>query len=222
MREKALMAWSSGKDSALALHEVLAAGEPQIVGLLTTVTEGYERVSMHGVRLAMVEEQSRSIGIPLVKVMIPQQCSEESYETIMRGVLTRQFDAGVRAVVFGDLFLQWIREYREKQMRKVSMTPVFPLWERDTRETARRIIGLGFHAIVTCVDTQLLDGKFAGRAFDAQFLTDLPEGVDPCGENGEFHTFVHDGPIFRKPVSCVTGETVLRDGRFNFCDVLSA
>jgi uncharacterized protein (TIGR00290 family) len=220
--ERVLMAWSGGKDSALALHEVLSGGECEIAALFTTVTEDYDRISMHGVRTGLLEAQSESIGLPLDVVLIPSACTNEIYAERMRAALERQIKAGVRAVAFGDVFLADVRRYREENLAKVNMTARFPLWGRESAELAHRFIDLGFRAILTCVDTQMLDGAFAGRDYDEQFLADLPEGVDPLGENGEFHSFVHAGPIFREPVACRRGEIVLRDERFNYCDVLPA
>jgi len=217
---KLLMAWSGGKDSALALHEVLAARTHEVTALLTTITKDYDRISMHGVRTCLLEAQSQSIGIPLEEVFIPRQCTNEQYQAAMRAVMERQFAAGIRTVAFGDVFLADVRRYREENLQKVSMSALFPLWGRDSRELAHRFIELGFRAILTCVDTKMLDGAFAGREFDEKFLADLPAGVDPCGENGEFHTFVYAGPIFREPVRCQRGEIVLRDERFNYCDLL--
>jgi uncharacterized protein (TIGR00290 family) len=222
MAEKVLMAWSGGKDSALALHEVLRAGSLNVTALLTTITAGYDRISMHGVRVALLDAQAQRIGLPVEKVVIPQQCTGEQYDELMRTTLARLKASGIAGVVFGDLFLADIRRYREEKMAQVDMTAYFPLWGRKTADLARAFISLGFRAIITCVDTRALDGRFAGRDFDEQFLKELPQGIDPCGENGEFHTFVWDGPIFRRPIECTRGEIVLRDERFNFCDLLHA
>jgi len=220
--ERVLMAWSGGKDSALALHEVLGGGEYEVAALFTTVTEDYDRISMHGVRTSLLEAQAESIGVALDKVLIPAPCTNEIYAERMQAAFERQIEAGVGGVIFGDVFLEDVRRYREENLAKVNMSAHFPLWGGKSAELARRFIDLGFRAIITCVDTEKLDGAFAGRDYDEQLLADLPEGVDPLGENGEFHTLVHAGPIFREPIACRRGEIVLRDERFNYCDVLPA
>lgn len=220
VKEKMLFAWSSGKDSARALHEIRQAGRYDVVSLLTTVTEGYERISMHGVRISLVEQQSEAIGLPLKKVYIPIESSNENYETAMRDALVRYKAQGVTGVAFGDLFLEDLKAYREKKLAEVGMTAVFPLWKRDTGELARSFMAQGFRAVITCVDSQVLGGEFSGRLYDEQFLSDLPPHVDPCGENGEFHSFVFDGPLFRKPVRFQKGEIVVRENRFYFCELL--
>ena len=217
---KAVVAWSSGKDSALALREAQRCGQYEIVSLLTTLTADYDRVSMHGVRRELLRRQAGSLGYPLEEVDLPRDATGEQYESAMRRVMEAFADRGVSCVIFGDVFLESVRAYREENLAKVAMEAVFPLWGRDTDVLARRIIGMGFRAIVTCVDGEALDGRFAGRAFDEALLAELPDGVDPCGENGEFHTFVHDGCVFREPIPCHAGRVVLRDARFSFCDVL--
>ena len=218
-RPRFLLAWSSGKDSALTLHELQQSDTCEIPALLTTLTEGYDRVSMHGVREVLLERQAESIGLPLVKVRIPQDSSLEEYERRMGAVLERYAAGGVSAVAFGDIFLEDLRKDREEKLARVGLRGEFPLWHRDTGELARRFVDLGFKAVITCVDTELLDGSFTGRTFDEALLADLPEGVDPCGENGEFHSFVTDGPVFARPVAHEIGPTVLRDNRFCFCDL---
>ena len=219
MKEKVLFAWSSGKDSARAFFELKQDTRYEIAGLMTTVTEGYERVSMHGVRLALLEQQAEAMGMPLEKVYIPRESSNESYETAMRNCLFSHKAHGVSAVAFGDLFLEDLKTYREKKLSEVGMKAVFPLWKRDTKELARSFVRLGFKAVVTCVDSQALDGGFAGRLYDERFLEDLPASADPCGENGEFHTFVYEGPIFNRPVSFERGGIVVRENRFYFCEI---
>jgi uncharacterized protein (TIGR00290 family) len=214
------MAWSGGKDSALALHEVQVAGEYEVAALLSTVTEEYDRVSMHGVRRELLEAQAESVGLPLTIVYIPRECSDEEYAARMRRMLEAQAAAGVPAVVFGDVFLEDVRRYREENLAQVEMCAVFPLWGRDSEELARQFIEEGFRAITTCVDSEHLGRRFVGCEYDAAFIGALPEGVDPCGENGEFHSFVYDGPIFRKPIAFTTGEVVLREERFWYCDLL--
>jgi uncharacterized protein (TIGR00290 family) len=218
MRQKAIVSWSGGKDSMLALHE--ARGDHEIVGLLTTVTEEYDRISMHGVRSRLLELQAEALGLPLEKVLIPPTCVNADYETRMGTALARYRADGVTAVVCGDLFLEDIRRYREERLFAGGLTGVFPLWGRDTSELAHEFLALGFRAVLCCVDTRGLPADFAGRLFDEALLADLPPGVDPCGENGEFHTFVFGGPAFRHPVRYTLGERTLRDQRFAFRDLL--
>ncbi len=216
----AILSWSGGKDSALALHAVRQAGEYHIAAMITTVTEPYDRSSMHGIRGTLIEEQAASLGIPLEKVMLSPVSSNEEYDSRMQELLERHKAEGVSAVVFGDIHLEDVRQYREKRLASIGMQGLFPLWGRDTFRLARGFLDRGFKAVVTCVDTGQLDKGFAGRPYDEDFLASLPEGVDPCGENGEFHSFVYDGPIFAGPIAHATGEIVLRDGRFCFCDIL--
>ena len=220
MREKVLFAWSSGKDSARSFFELKRDANYEITGLMTTVTEGYERISMHGVRVALLEQQAEVMGMPLEKVYIPKESSNESYETAMKHCLYTHKAHGVSAVAFGDLFLEDLKNYREKRLSEAGMKAIFPLWKRDTKELAYSFIRLGFKAIVTCVDSQALDGSFAGRFYDEQFLADIPSSVDACGENGEFHTFVYEGPIFKRPVLFERGGVVVRENRFYFCEIV--
>ena len=215
-----LLAWSGGKDSSLALHELQRTGAYRVAALLTTVTEGYDRISMHGVRRQLLEKQAKSLGYPLGIVLIPRTCTDEVYGARMKQVLERWLRRGATGVVFGDLFLEDVRAYRERNLGRVGMKGLFPLWKSDTRELARRFIDLGFKGIVTCVDSKALSGEFVGRDYDEQFLEELPAAIDPCGENGEFHTFVYDGPIFRERVDVIRGEIVLRDNRFYYCDLV--
>jgi len=216
---KAWLAWSSGKDSAWALHEVRQQGEFDVVALLTTINRTYQRVAMHAVREALVEMQAAAAGLPLIKVEIPSPCSNEIYERAMGEAMERARSEGVWHVVFGDLFLEEIRAYREKHLAACGMTPVFPLWRKDTRQLAEEMLGGGLSAYLTCVDPRKLDGSFAGRRFDMELLGDLPASVDPCGENGEFHSFTNAGPMFARPIPVVLGEIVERDG-FVFADLL--
>ena len=216
MREKVMLSWSGGKDSALALYAISQNQRYEIVGLLTTVTEDYHRISMHGVRESLLEQQARSIGLPISKVLISKNGSNEEYESQMKEVLLKFQQSGVNAVVFGDIFLEDIRKYREGNLARVGMKGVFPLWGKDNLPQA--FIDSGFKAIVTCVDAKALDKKFVGRLFDREFLAELPASVDPNGENGEFHSFVYEGPIFRKKISYRIGEVVKRDS-FYFCDL---
>ncbi|HEX4128415.1 MAG TPA: hypothetical protein VHZ24_00120 [Pirellulales bacterium] len=218
MREKAIVSWSGGKDCALALHE--ARHEFEIVALVTTVTAGYDRISMHGVRVSLLDKQAAALGYPLDKVVVSQACSNDEYEQQMRAALNRHRRTGVTAVICGDLFLEDVRRYREERLFGDGVRGVFPLWKQPTDALARRFIGLGFRAILCCTDTTVLSHVFAGRSFDSALLAELPPGVDPCGENGEFHTFVFDGPGFATPVACRAGERVLRENRFGYCDLL--
>jgi uncharacterized protein (TIGR00290 family) len=218
-RPKAWLAWSSGKDSAWALHVVRQRREFDVVALLTTVNQTYSRVAMHAVRESLVEMQAAAVGLPLIKVPIPSPCTNEIYERAMGEAMARARAEGVWHVVFGDLFLEDIRAYREKQLGGCGMTPVFPLWERNTRELADEMIVHGMSAHLTCVDPRKLDRSFAGRKFDAELLNALPPGVDPCGENGEFHTFANNGPMFKRAIPVTAGEIVERDG-FVFADFL--
>ena len=219
MIENVLFCWSGGKDSAMALVALHAGGERRAVALLTTITDEYDRISMHGVRRVLLERQAESLGLPLHPVLIPPQCVNAIYEERMREALAEHFARGVRRVAFGDIFLEDLRLYRENNLARIGMEAVFPIWKRDTRELARDFVQQGFRAVAVCVDPRVLDPSFAGRELDASFFADLPPGVDPCGENGEFHTFVSDGPIFKQPVAFRTGEKVMRDG-FCFCDLL--
>jgi uncharacterized protein (TIGR00290 family) len=213
------LAWSGGKDSALALHALRAAGrDPRV--LLTTVTEGVERISVHGVRRELLHAQAAALGVELVEVRIPLPCPNAVYEAAMERALREPPLDAVTEVAFGDLFLADIRAYREERLAPSGRTAAFPLWGRDTRELAQEFVR-SFRAVVATVDPRVLDASFAGRAYDAELLKDLPPGVDPCGENGEFHTFVHAGPIFDAPIAVRTGEVVHRDG-FVYCDILPA
>lgn len=221
VRPKAWLAWSSGKDSAWALHTVRQLGKFDIVALLTTVNRDFQRVAMHAVRESLLEIQAAATGIPLVKVMIPSSCRNEIYENAMGEAMMRARAEGVMHIVFGDLFLEDIRAYREKQLAACGLTPVFPLWRRDTRCLAEEMLAGGLSAYLTCIDPRKLDRSFAGRRFDAELLAALPSGVDPCGENGEFHTFASAGPMFRNAIPVSAGEIVERDG-FVFADLLPA
>lgn len=217
-----VVAWSGGKDCALALTEAQRDPALRVVGLLTTVTEEYDRISMHGVRLPLLRAQAAAIGLPLAEVPIPPDCPNELYEQRMAEALHAQRrERAVAGVVFGDLFLADVREYRERQLEPLGLRPIFPLWGRDTRQLARRFIDDGFRAILCVVDPGQLDPSFVGRDYDDGLLADLPEGVDPCGENGEFHTFVHDGPLLDTPVPVERGQVVERNG-FWFCDLRSS
>jgi uncharacterized protein (TIGR00290 family) len=211
MSQPILFCWSGGKDSAMALHALQQRTDVRVVALLTTVTETYDRISMHGVRRELLVQQAQSIGLPLHEVRIPPQCVNPIYEARMEEALRIHYDAGVRAVAFGDIFLEDLRAYREKNLARIGMTAVFPIWKRDTRELIGSFHAAKFRAITACVDPKVLDRSFAGRELDDSFFRDLPAGVDACGENGEFHTFVFDGPIFRNPIPVAVGEVVERD-----------
>jgi len=217
--EKVLLSWSGGKDSAMALYEIQRAQKYEILGLLTTVTEDYDRISMHGVRSTLLQQQTQSLGLPLEKILIPRNASIEEYESKMEMTLTKFQQDGVSSVVFGDIFLEGIRKYREEKLSQIGMRGLFPLWKRESAELAQAFIGLGFKAIVTCVDPKVLDKAFIGRLIEERFLAELPADVDPGGENGEFHSFVFEGPIFKERILYTVGEVVLR-GSFYFCDLL--
>jgi uncharacterized protein (TIGR00290 family) len=220
MAEKVLFTWSGGKDSAMALYELQKANGYKVVALLTTLTEGYDRISMHGVRSILLEQQANSLGLPIEKIYISKDSSNEEYEAKMRVVLQKYLTAGVSSVVFGNIFLEDLRKYRENNLSKIGMKAIFPIWKRDTAELARGFIDLGFKAITTCVDSKVIDKRFVGRLYDQQFLFELPPTVDPCGENGEFHSFVYNGPIFEKTISYTKREIVLRDNRYWYCDLI--
>ena len=216
---KALLAWSSGKDSAWALHELRREGALDVVGLLTTVTSTYGRVSMHAVREELLDRQAAAVGLPCTKVRIPWPCPNERYEAEMAAALAAARAEGVTRVAFGDLFLEDVRAYREQKLAGTGIEPVFPLWGRDTRTLAREMVEGGLRATLTCVDPRALDRRFAGRTFDAALLAELPASVDPCGERGEFHSFAWAGPMFAAPIAVTPGEVVEREG-FVFADLL--
>jgi uncharacterized protein (TIGR00290 family) len=216
---KALVAWSSGKDSAWALHE--ARGEYDVVGALTTVTDAFARVSMHGVREELLRAQLAAAGLAAIIVRIPYPCPNEVYEREMGKAMNEARARGVTHVIFGDLFLQDIRDYRERQLAGTGITPVFPLWQRPTADLARAMIATGVEAHLSVVDLKKLPADFAGRRFDGDLLADLPAGADPCGENGEFHSFVSAGPMLSRKIPVSVGATVERDG-FAFADLLPA
>jgi len=219
-KEKIVLSWSGGKDSTLALYELLRSDRYEIVSLLTTVSAQYERISHHGVRTELLDQQAEALGIRLHKVYLPSLIStNEEYETVMDKVMGEYVGAGVLTVAFGDIFLQDLREYRERNLAKVGMKVIFPIWHRDTLELVQTFINLGFKAYLSCVASEKLGERFVGRAIDTELIRDLPDGVDPCGENGEFHSYVYDGPIFNWPVGITVGEIVLRDVRY-FADLL--
>ena len=221
MKRKLLLSWSSGKDSAWALHCLQQRGEYQVAGLLTTLNAAFDRVAMHSTRRALLEAQAKAADLPLYSVPLPWPCSNQHYETAMRSACEAAVAEGIEAMAFGDLFLEDVRRYREEKLQGTGLQPIFPVWGLDTRQLAQEMIASGLRARIVCVDPKKLPTEFAGRDFDADFLRDLPEGVDPCGENGEFHSVVYAGPMFREPIPIESGEVVERDG-FVFADVLLA
>jgi uncharacterized protein (TIGR00290 family) len=214
-----VFSWSAGKDSAFGLWTLLQDPAYEVQALLTTVTEEYDRVSMSGVREELLDRQAEVVGLPLIKVRIPPACVNDVYEQRMASTLAAEAFAGIDHVAFSDLFLEDVRAYREERLEWAGKHGVFPLWGRNTAELARDMVKEGFRATVVCIDPRALDPSFAGRPFDLQFLSDLPEQVDPCGENGEFHTFVWNAPMYSEPIPCRNGQVVTRDG-FVYCDVL--
>lgn len=221
MKENVLFCWSGGKDSALALYRLLHDPRYEVVALLTTFNEQYQRVSMHGVSVALSQQQADSIGLPLDKVFVGERSSNEEYTLKMAERMLAYKERGVTTVAFGDIFLEDLRRWREGNLAEIGMRAIFPLWKNDTRELVREFVGLGFASRICCVSEDHLDENALGRDVDLAFLESLPAGVDPCGENGEFHSFAYAGPIFSKPIAIATGERIYRDG-FWFCDLLSA
>jgi len=223
MKERVVMSWSGGKDSAMALHELLRDDEREVVALLTSVSDEFRRISHHGVRESLLDEQAKAIGLPLRKVYLPSGenggCTNDVYEAIMAKEMAACRDDGIFTIGFGDLFLQDLRAWREANLARSGMKGIFPIWKRDTAKLARDVIALEFKACLSSVQERI-GADFAGRQYDAKLLRDLPADVDPCGENGEFHSFVFDGPIFRAPVSVKVGETVLRSGMY-YADLTS-
>lgn len=218
--KKVILSWSGGKDCAMSLAK-LQKDNYQITALLTTLTGDYDRISMHGVRRKLLEQQAESIGLPLEKMFISKNTTEEEYEAKMKNLLEKYIATGTTIAAFGDIFLEDLRERRERNIAKVKMQSLFPIWKRDTGELANSFIEQGFKAVITCVDSHSLDEKFVGREFDKEFLSQLPASVDACGENGEFHSFVYDGPIFENKINYETGQIVLREERFWFCDLIA-
>ena len=218
---RTLLSWSTGKDSAWSLHVLRQRPDVTVVGLVTTINAAFDRVAMHGVRRALLEAQAEAAGLPLHVLEIPYPCPNADYERIMGAFVAEQAAEGIEAMAFGDLFLEDIRRYRETKLAGTGIAPLFPLWGSATGRLARDMIAGGLEAYVTCVDPRKMPASFAGRRFDLDLLADLPAGVDPCAENGEFHTFACAGPMFRRPIAVKTGEIVTRDG-FVFCDVMPA
>lgn len=222
--QRVALAWSGGKDSSLALAALQADPTVEVVALVTTITRDFDRISMHGVRRAVLEAQVSALGLPLIEAAIPAAASNAIYEEALANALStvRRQHPGVRHLAFGDLFLTEVRAYRERLLPPLGWEPLFPLWGVDTTALAQTFVTAGYRAILTCVDTTQLDAEFAGREFDATLLADLPATVDPCGERGEFHTCVYAGPIFRQPLAIQTGQRVRRDDRFEYCDITLA
>jgi uncharacterized protein (TIGR00290 family) len=235
MKPRALFNWSSGKDSALALYKILKEDKFEVACLLTSINEEYQRISMHGVHVSLLEQQASSIGLPLIKMEIPKEPSMDQYRDIMNKTMTDIKSQGITHSIFGDIFLEDLRKYRENQLMDIEMEAVFPLWKKDTTHLINEFLELGFKTIVTCVNETYLDKSFAGRIIDESFIRDLPKNVDPCGENGEFHTFTFDGPIFKNSIQFEVGEIVKKtypkpkteesklegDYVFWFCDLIS-
>ena len=224
MREPVILSWSGGKDSSLALAALRADPRCDVVALMTSVTRGYDRVSIHGVRRDLLDAQCAALGLPLVAIELEPASSNSAYEAAFAEALRRvrvQFPTA-KTIAYGDLFLEDVREYRERVLSGTGFSPLFPIWGRETRGLAEAFIDAGFVAHLVCVDTEQLAAHFAGRQFDRGLLADLPPSIDPCGERGEFHTFVSAGPIFERPIAVATGDVVLRDDRFAFCDLLPA
>lgn len=223
MPRRVLLSWSSGKDCAWALHVLRQDPDVEVVGLLTTFNEEVDRVAMHAVRRSLVEAQASAVGLPLWSVPLPWPCSNDEYERRMSEVIARAGDEGVDQIAFGDLFLEDVRDYRVRQLSGTGIEPLFPIWgtAAETPRLAEEMLSAGVRAVLTCVDPAQLPGEFGGRSYDARLLADLPAGVDPCGERGEFHTFCFDGPMFAASIDVRTGEHVVRDG-FHFVDVLLA
>lgn len=219
--KRILLSWSSGKDSAWTLHTLQRRAEFEIAGLLTTFNQAADRVAMHGVRRSLVEQQAAAARLPLWAIPLPWPCSNEQYESLMAESCAKAVAQGIEGIAFGDLFLEDVRAYRIKQMAGTGLEPLFPIWGMPTEALAREMIASGLKAILTCIDTRKLDASFAGRHFDMECLSGLPDGADPCGENGEFHSFVYAGPMFESEIAVVPGETVVRD-QFAFADLIPA
>jgi uncharacterized protein (TIGR00290 family) len=219
LKPKVLLSWSSGKDSAWTLHVLRQRGEVDVCGLLSTVNTHFQRVAMHGTRQALLKAQANAARLPLWEVPLPWPCSNEAYETAMSVVCKSAVGQGISAIAFGDLFLEDVRRYREDRLRNTGLEPLFPLWGRNTRELLEEMLAGGLRARIVCVDPSKLSPDFAGRDLSREMLDSLPAGVDPCGENGEFHTFAHAGPMFYEPIPIEAGESITRDG-FVYADVL--
>jgi uncharacterized protein (TIGR00290 family) len=220
--EPIVLSWSGGKDSALALDRLRRDPSLNVVALLTSVTAVYDRVSIHGVRRALLHAQARALDLPVHEIVLDPDCTNDAYDAAQAAALLRlkSLHPDLRRIAYGDLFLEDVRQYREARLPALGLAGAFPLWGLNTSELAREFVDRGFEARLVCVDTTQLDARFAGRAYDHALLDELPASVDPCGERGEFHTFVSSGPIFRAPIQCVSGDVVVRDERFAYCDVI--
>ncbi|WP_027381194.1 Dph6-related ATP pyrophosphatase [Chryseobacterium daeguense] len=235
MKPKAIFNWSSGKDSALALYKTLKNDKLEVTSLLTSINKEFQRISMHGVHVSLLEKQAESLGLPLIKMELPKEPTMEEYRELMNNTMNEIQSQGITHSIFGDIFLEDLRKYREDQLQAIGMEAVFPLWKQNTTDLINEFLSLGFKTIVTCVNETYLDKSFAGRIIDENFIKDLPQNVDPCGENGEFHTFTFDGPIFKNPIDFKVGETIKKtypkpksdecdeEGEyvFWFCDLIS-
>lgn len=220
MKEKIIVSWSGGKDSAYALYELQRSRKYEVNALLTMITKEYDRISIHGVRRSLLDQQADALGLPIEKVLMNKDVSNEEYENNLINSLRKFADKNVIAIVFGDIALADVRIFREELAAKVGLKAIFPLWEKDTKNLAEAFIDCGFKAVITMVNSRVLGKDYAGREYNKEFLKTLPNGIDACGENGEFHSFVYDGPNFKKPISFTKGEIILRDNRFWYCDLL--
>ncbi|MDX1343611.1 MAG: ATP-binding protein [Reinekea sp.] len=221
MKKKTILSWSTGKDSAWSTYQLQQRDDIELVGCLCTINQTYQRTAMHAVRVELLKAQAAALNLPLTIIELPFPCSNEQYQQIMADATQKLVEQGTECMCFGDLYLEDIRDYRIKNLAGTGIEPVFPLWQKPTKALAQEMIAGGLKTVITCVDPKQLDASFAGRLFDESFLNDLPEGVDPCGENGEFHSFVYDGPMFQAPIAIKVGEVVERDG-FVFADVTPA
>lgn len=219
MKKRTLLSWSSGKDSAWALHVLRRQSDMDVVGLFSTVNQEFERVAMHAVRNELLQQQAESVGLPIQVIPIPNPCSHAEYENIMGEFIAQVKEQRMDCIAFGDLYLEDIRKYREEKLDGTGITPTFPLWGKDTEALSKEMVEGGLRAIITCIDPRTMPSAFAGKEYNASFLEQIPAGVDPCGENGEFHSFAFDGPMFKSAVNIRVGETVSRDG-FIFTDLL--
>ena len=220
MKEQILFSWSGGKDSAIALYMLQKEKKYTIASLLTTLTKDYDRISIHGIRRELLEKQAKSLGLPLKEMFISKNKSNSEYESKLKSTLIKFRKENIHCVAFGDIFLKDLRKYREDKLSLVKMKGIFPLWKKNTKKLAKEFINLGFKSLISCVDSKILSKKFVGRKFNNSFLSDLPPNVDPCGENGEFHSFVYDGPIFKKEIPFKIGKVILRNKHFYYCDFI--
>lgn len=219
MKKRTLLSWSSGKDSAWALHILRQQSDIEVVGLFCTVNQEFERVAMHAVRIELIQQQAESVGLPIQLIPIPHPCSNSEYETIMNEFIKQVKKQGIECFAFGDLFLEDVRKYREVSLADTGITPIFPIWGKETKTLSKEMVNSGLRAKITCVDPKHLSSDFAGKEYNKSFLEQISASIDPCGENGEFHSFAFDGPMFKKEINICVGETVSRDG-FVFTDLL--